>query len=254
MQELGSVKNVVFIDDTFNVPFPRFKDICRLMIRKKYPFNWFSYFRCSNSDEEAISLMAESGCRGVFLGIESGSPSILTNMNKAATIEKYATGIEMLRRYGIMTFGSFILGFPGETEETVDETIEFLRATQPDYYRAQLWYCEAGTPIEHQRDKFQINGEGFVWSHATMDSLEAMDHIDRLFLSVQESVWLPQWSFDFWIIPYFLGRGVSLETFRDLLAQAHQMLRLEIASVAPHQKAGMQRECLQRMIQTATNC
>ena len=251
IQELGSIRNVVFIDDTFNVPFPRFKEICRLMIKKQYPFNWFSYFRCSNSDEEAISLMAESGCRGVFLGIESGSPSILTNMNKAATIEKYATGIEMLRRYGIMTFGSFILGFPGETEETVDETIEFIRTTRPDYYRAQLWYCEAGTPIEQQRDKFQINGEGFVWSHATMDSLEAMDHIDRLFLSVKESVWLPQWSFDFWIIPYLLGRGISLETFKELMAQAHQMLRLEIASVAPHQRASLQRESLHHMIQTA---
>src|SRR5205085_12605414 len=132
--------------------------------------------------------------------------------------------------------------------ETVDETIEFLRATQPDYYRAQLWYCEAGTPIEHQRDKFQINGEGFVWSHMTMDSLEAMDHIDRLFLSVRESAWLPQWSFDFWIIPYLLGRGLSLESFRKLMAHAHQMLRLEIASVALHQKAGMQRECRQHMI------
>ena len=87
-----------------------------------------------------------------------------------------------------------------------------------------------------------------------MDSLEAMDHIDRLFLSVQESVWLSQWSFDFWIIPYLLGKGISLETFRGLMAQAHQMLRLEIASVAPHERAGMQRKCLQRMIETARNC
>src|SRR5690349_3066480 len=253
MYELGGVQNVVFIDDTFNVPFPRFKEICRLMIRKNYQFNWFSYFRCSNSDEEAIDLMAQSGCKGVFLGIESGSPTILTNMNKAATIEKYATGIELLRRYGILTFGSFIIGFPGETDETVDETIDFLRATQPDFYRTQLWYCEAGTPIEHQREKFQINGEGFVWNHATMDSLEAMDHIDRLFLSVPESVWLPQWSFDFWIIPYLLGRGLSMETFRDLMAQAHQMLRLEIASVPPHQRASMQREFLGQMIQTVRN-
>src|SRR4030095_5903257 len=45
MRELGYVKTVVFIDDTFNVPFPRFKDICRMMIKRKYDFNWFSYFR-----------------------------------------------------------------------------------------------------------------------------------------------------------------------------------------------------------------
>jgi p-methyltransferase len=247
MAELGYVKNLVFIDDTFNVPFPRFKDICRMMIRKNYQFNWFSYFRCSNSDEEAVELMAESGCKGVFLGIESGSPTILKNMNKAATIEKYAQGIEWLRRHGILTFGSFIIGFPGETDETVQETIDFITSTKPDYYRAQLWYCEHGTPIENQRDTYGIQGEGFVWSHNTMDSLEAMDHIDRIFLSVNDSVWLPQWSFDFWTIPYLLGRGIDLGRFKELMSWAHKMLALEIASVPGGQKSTLQQEYLSNM-------
>ncbi len=249
--ELGEVRNMVFIDDTFNVPFPRFKEICRLMIRNKYPFNWFSYFRCSNSDEEAIALMAESGCKGVFLGIESGSPTILKNMNKSATIEKYAKGIEWLRQYGIMTFGSFIVGFPGETEETVQETIDFIRETKPDYYRTQMWYCEPGTPIQNQRSDYDINGQGFVWNHRTMDSLEAMDHIDRMFLTIKESLWLPQWSFDFWTIPYLIGKGISLDLFRELMQSAHQMLTLEIASVPEHQKHLMQQEYLQQMVTAA---
>lgn len=244
MKELGGVQNVVFIDDTFNVPFPRFKDICRLMIRKNYQFNWFSYFRCSNSDEEAIELMARSGCKGVFLGIESGSPTILTNMNKSATVEKYAKGIEMLRRYGIMTFGSFIIGFPGETDETVEETINFIRTTKPDYYRAQMWYCEPGTPIQNERVQYEIEGEGFVWSHATMDSLAAMDHIDRMFLTIDESLWLPQWSFDFWIVPYLLGKGISLPQFADFMTQSHKLLSLEIASVPEQEKQRMQQEYL----------
>jgi len=253
MHELGGVQNVVFIDDTFNVPFPRFKEICRLLIRKNYQFNWFSYFRCSNSDEEAIELMARSGCKGVFLGIESGSPAILNNMNKAATIEKYATGIELLRRYGIMTFGSFIIGFPGETDETVEETIDFIRATKPDYYRAQMWYCEPGTPIENQRLKYDIKGEGFVWSHATMDSLAAMDHIDRMFLTIEESLWLPQWSFDFWIVPYLLGKGISLPQFRDFMTQSHKLLSLEIASVPEHEKKRMQQEYVHNIGALAKN-
>jgi p-methyltransferase len=251
MRDLGYVKNVVFIDDTFNVPLPRFKDICRLMIEKKYGFNWFSYFRCSNSDEEAIELLAESGCKGVFLGIESGSPTILQNMNKAATIEKYARGMEMLHRYGIVTFASLICGFPGETDATVAETVNFIRESKPTYYRAQLWYCEAGTPIERQREKYQIKGEGFVWSHATMDSLEAMDHIDKAFLTIKESTWLPQWSFDFWAIPYLLGKGVSLEQLRVLMAEAHQLLALEIASVPRERKAGLQQAHLQEMVRAA---
>jgi p-methyltransferase len=248
MRDLGYVKNVVFIDDTFNVPLTRFKDICRLMIKKNYKFNWFSYFRCSNSDEEAIELMAESGCRGVFLGVESGSPRILTNMNKAATVEKYVKGIEMLRQHNIITFASLIFGFPGETAETVGETINFITSTKPDYYRIQLWYCEPGTPIAFQKEKYGIQGEGFVWSHDTMDSLEAMDHIERAFLTIKESIWLPQWSFDFWTIPYLLGKGVSQSQFKELMASAQKLLSLEIAAVAGSEKKSLQRAYIQGLI------
>jgi radical SAM PhpK family P-methyltransferase len=248
MRDIGGVKNVVFIDDTFNVPLPRFKDICRLMIRKNYNFNWFSYFRCSNSDGEAVELMARSGCKGVFLGIESGSPAILKNMNKHAATEQYRQGIGLLRQHGIMTFGSFITGFPGETAETVQETIDFIRETKVDFYRSQIWYCEPGTPIYDQKEKFGIDGEGFNWEHATMDSLEAMDHIDRMFLTIEESSWLPQWSFDFWIIPYVLGKGLPLDRFKSLVASSNRMLKLEIASMAPHEKATLQKQEMSKMV------
>lgn len=249
MKRLGYVKNVVFIDDTFNVPLPRFKEICRLMIEKDYQFNWFSYFRCSNSDEEAIELLAKSGCKGVFLGIESGSPEILKNMNKAATPEKYERGMELLHQYGVLTFASFIQGFPGETEETFKESVDFIKATRPDYYRTQLWYCEPGTPVDRQREKYRIEGEGFVWSHATMDSMEAMDHIDRAFLEIKESTWLPQWSFDFWTIPYLLGRGYSLEKFKELMTLSHRLLALEIAYVPEREKKSKQQEYLNKMVE-----
>ena len=249
IRKLGQARNVVFIDDTFNVPLPRFKDLCRLMIEKEYDFKWFSYFRCSNSDEEAIRLMAESGCKGVFLGIESGSPTILKNMNKAATPEKYVDGIRLLHQHDILTFGSFIVGFPGETEATVNETISFIRETKPTYYRAQSWYCEPGTPIDRQRDKYDIKGDGFVWSHATMESLDAMDHIDRLFLQVNESLWLPQWSFDFWIIPYLLGEGISLEQFKDFMSIANRLLVLGIAYVPEPQKSLMQEQYFKKLVE-----
>ncbi len=195
--------------------------------------------------------MGQSGCKGVFLGIESGSPTILKNMNKAATIEKYAQGIGWLRQYGITTFGSFIIGFPGETEETVRETIDFIKTNKPDYYRAQLWYCEPGTPIQHQREKYDIRGEGFVWNHRTMDSQEAMDHIEKLFLGIEESVWLPQWSFDFWTIPYLLGRGISREQFKELMGYASRLLALEIASVPAARKRSLQKEYLKKMVDLA---
>lgn len=253
LRDMGTVSNVVFIDDTFNVPVRRFKEICNLMIEKRYPFSWFSYLRCSNADDEAIELAAESGCKGVFLGIESGSPAILKEMNKSATVEKYARGIERLREHGILTFGSFIVGFPGETAATVDETIDFVKTHRPDFFRAQMWYCEAGTPIEQRRDEIDLEGDGFRWSHHTMDSLEAMDHIDRMFLSVDpgESAWLPQWSFDFWIIPYLLGKGMTADQFRGFMRPMHRLLALEIASVPEASKRARQEEHLRAAVEGA---
>lgn len=247
MRELGNVKNVVFIDDTFNVPLPRFKDICRLMIEQQYGFDWFSYFRCSNSDDEAIELMARAGCKGVFLGIESGSPTILANMNKAVTLDKYRRGVELLHAHGILTFGSFIIGFPGETDQTVQETIDFIREMRFDYYRAQLWYCEPGTPIHGKRAEHELEGEGYSWRHRTMDSTYASACVDRLFAAVDESTWLPQWSFDFWVIPYVLGRGVSLPQFRALMKLGHELLRLGLGDQPAHRKLVAQHALLRRM-------
>jgi p-methyltransferase len=84
-----------------------------------------------------------------------------------------------------------------------------------------------------------------------MDSMGAMDHIDRMFLAINESVWLPQWSFDFWIIPYLMGKGISRDRFREFMTVAHKLLTLEIASVPPQQKKMLQQEHLQSLVRTA---
>lgn len=242
IERLGTIKNVVFIDDTFNVPLPRFKALCRMMIDRGYPMRWFSYLRCSNVDRETVELMAKSGCLGVFLGIESGSDAILKNMNKAATADKYAWGIQMLREHGIMTFASFIVGFPGETSDTVDATYEFVEQNRPDYFRAQLWYCEPGTPIMDARDTFGIAGQGFTWRHNTMCSEEAIDHVEHLFRRVSGSVWLPQWSFDFWIIPYLVGRGLTLAQFREFMTAANGLLACDLAETGGRETVAARRQ------------
>ena len=86
-----------------------------------------------------------------------------------------------------------------------------------------------------------------------MDSLEAMDHIDRMFLTVKESTWLPQWSFDFWIIPYLIGKGISLGQFKEFMRDAHNLLTLEIASVPEEQKRSRQQKYLEHMVTGARN-
>jgi len=217
LDKIGTVKDVHFIDDTFNIPSQRFKEILRMMIKNKFRFNWHSYFRCQYADREIVELMSRSGCKGVFLGIESGNNQVLKNMNKASDTDKYLKGIELLKEYGIVTFGSFIIGFPGETNETVRDTIDFIEISGLDFFRAQLWYCEPITPIWKQKEVYNIQGESFEWSHATMDSKTACDHVDNIFLTVKNSTWIPQYNFDFDMFWHLYHRGMSIEQIRQLV-------------------------------------
>jgi len=217
LDSLKTVKSIHFIDDTFNVPVKRFKEILRMMIKNRNSFRWHSYFRCQYADKEMVELMKESGCEGVYLGLESGSNQILTNMKKAVTVEEYVRGIELLNRYGIVTHGNFILGFPGETQQTVEKTIHFIESSGIDFFRVQMWYCQHYTPIWRQRKTYNINGESFAWSHATMESKTACDLIDQLFLTIKNPTWMPQYNFDvvnFWHMIY---RGIDLKQVKDFL-------------------------------------
>jgi radical SAM PhpK family P-methyltransferase len=217
LDALETVKSVHFIDDTFNVPVERFKNLLQMMIENKFAFKWHSYFRCQFADREMVELMKMSGCEGVFLGIESGSDRILKNMNKAADIQKYLKGIQLLKEYGIVTYGNFIIGFPGETEETVQETIRFIETSGLDFFRAQLWYCEPITPIWKLRDRYRIQGESFQWSHATMDADKACDLVEKVFLTVKESTWVPQYNFDFDNIWHLTHRGMAMTQLDQFL-------------------------------------
>jgi radical SAM superfamily enzyme YgiQ (UPF0313 family) len=91
--------------------------------------------------------MGKAGCEGVFLGVESGSDQMLERMNKTARRADYMKSIPLLRQAGISTYASLIVGFPGETLETVQETMSFVEEARPDFFRAQLWYCDPLTPI-----------------------------------------------------------------------------------------------------------
>lgn len=228
------IRSIFFIDDTFNVPVQRFKEILRLLIRKGYSFGWHSYLRCQYIDREMVKLMKDSGCEGVFLGIESGSDRVLKNMNKGSGVEKYHQGIALLNQYGIVTFGSFILGFPGETRETAAATKAFIRDSGLDFYRAQLWYCEPITPVWNDRKKYKIEGESFEWHHAKMDSPTACDLIEEIFLDIKTPVWIPQYNFDFDGLWHLVHRGMSMEQVKKFLNAFHKGVKEKLSN--PKQK------------------
>jgi p-methyltransferase len=219
----------VFIDDTFNVPADRFKEILRMIIRNKFTFRWYSYLRCNIMDEELCDLMARSNCGGVFLGIESGDPDVLKIMKKVATPEQYLRGMKFLNASGIMTFASLIIGFPGETEKTVDNTIQLLQDAKPTFFRGEIWYNNPRAPIyAKSKDQHGISGMGYKWRHNTMDWEQGCEMVLKLFGSVTDSTWLPMYDFDFWILPYLEGKGIGLDQIKRFVGACDDLLSMEI--------------------------
>ena len=220
----AGVKNLIFIDDTLNVPLPRFKKVLKMMIDSQFGFDWFSYFRCASADNETFDLMQESGCKGVFLGLESGDQSILDNMNKQVKIDQYRNGMRKLNERDIITFASFVVGFPGETEKTIQNTINFIEETRPTYYKAQIYFHANDVPINKEAHKYGLISSGYSWRHNTMDWKKACDMVELMYKTIEGSIVFPLYMFDFWAIPYLLGKGVNPEHLKEFLTLTQPIL------------------------------
>jgi radical SAM superfamily enzyme YgiQ (UPF0313 family) len=114
-----------FVDNTFNLPASYAKEMCRLIIDCGIHIDWLCIFYPGLVDEDLIKLMAEAGCRGVGMGFESGCARILKNMNKRFTPEEVRKTSLMLAKHGIPQMGFLMLGGPGETRESVLESLAF---------------------------------------------------------------------------------------------------------------------------------
>jgi p-methyltransferase len=223
---------LLIVDDTFNVPLPRFKNICRMMIRNRFRFRWVGFFRCSNSDDETFDLMRESGCLGVYLGIESGDPTILQNMRKFADTRRYLEGIRKLHERGIVTLASMIVGFPGESAASVQASIDFLNDAAPTFYNVQVYFHDPKAPIEAKRDAYAIRGSGYSWSHATADWRQAVCWKEEMIRGVAASIQLPLYGFSIWSLPYLVQHGLDVDRIAQFCRFANRISHAELAGSA----------------------
>jgi p-methyltransferase len=168
-------------------------------------------------DFEAVKLAADSGCVGALLGIESGDQEVLQNMNKFASPEKYRRAIRWLEDAGIMTWALFFIGFPGDGEASVANTISLISDTAPSFYSTQMWFYDRTTPIHKRAQEFDLQGAGYTWKHKSMTWEGACDNVDRMLREVKSSLYVPQNGFSFETIFYLLGRGFSFSFVKDFL-------------------------------------
>ena len=187
INNLGFVRHVRFTDDNFTARSDRMKAVLRMMIHEKFSFTWSSFARASALTPELVKLMKQSGCEFVDLGLESGSQIILDNMDKRLSCRQSFEAIRLLNDHGIISRGSFIIGYPGETRDTFLESVDFINKSGLPYYQPYLFYYTANTLVHEERKALNLRGLGLSWAHETMDSVEASHLLKQMIELIPES-------------------------------------------------------------------
>jgi len=147
------IKNFIFLSDTFNFDKEFVLKLCSLIINKKLDIKWACNSKVDRLDEKLAQEMKKSGCWLISLGVESGSNTVLKNINKNVTIEQSQKAIKIAKEAGIKTLCYFVFGLPGENVDTIRETIDFIKKGQFDYAHFYTATPFPGTDFYEQAKK-----------------------------------------------------------------------------------------------------
>lgn len=202
-KELG-VEVVSCFDSLFTVPRARIRELTDELVRRRLKIRWICYARGDDLvTDDLLPRMRDAGLIQVHIGAESGSQLILDNMNKRQTVEKNAEALVRCRALGVSSIVTLILGYPGETRATTEETYRLLERARPDFYLLALLNTRMeGVPLlgAESRARFALEdwNDGRTnqpfFRHATMDAREAMEileEMDHRVRAARLSLWAP---------------------------------------------------------------
>jgi anaerobic magnesium-protoporphyrin IX monomethyl ester cyclase len=139
-----------FYDDAFTVNRQHTLEMCADIKARKLDVTWDCETRVDAVDKELLEKMHDAGCITIWFGVESGSEKILDQMHKKIKPEGVRAAFKMAQKAGMMTIASAVIGFPGETEETAWETINFINSLNPDDIGFYVATPYPGTPMYEQ--------------------------------------------------------------------------------------------------------
>ena len=149
-----AIKAFIFYDDTFTLNKKRLKILCDEF--KKLDI----YFRCNGDTRrdtlEDFQMLHDAGCKEVCFGIESGSQTVLDKINKRMTVAKNTAAIKNAQKAGLIAKAFLMIGNPGETRETVEETKQWIIDADPDQYSLFNFVPFPGCDIWKHPDKYDI--------------------------------------------------------------------------------------------------
>jgi anaerobic magnesium-protoporphyrin IX monomethyl ester cyclase len=242
VEELKAVSNrgvryVRFIDDNFRLGVPDLEGFCKRIIEEDIQIDWMTMIKINTLEKVDANLLRRSGCIDVALGLESTDPLVLRNMNKKANPATYRPVVQRLLKAGINCSCYFLLGFPGETDESAYRTRAFIKSIERlDLDGIFSWniYSFCLYPLSpiyepETREKYGLTGYLDDWIHDTMDSRRAGEHVREALLELDNSCPIyrgdnldiiqgltPQQRKSFFINRYRLGKkALTQEVARD---------------------------------------
>ncbi|MDY6833748.1 MAG: radical SAM protein [Chloroflexota bacterium] len=128
------IDSMFLLDEAINASEKRLGEVCKGFIDSKVDLPWISHARADRVNPDILNLMKEAGCIWLSVGIESGSKEMLEQMGKNVTPEQNKMAITLIKQAGIKITTSMMLGMPGETQNTVDQSIALLAETKPEAF------------------------------------------------------------------------------------------------------------------------
>jgi len=175
LKELG-INNIHMYADLFTANRDQVVELCKRMIDENINIRWTCNSRVDFVDNEMLELMSEAGCWLISWGIESGNEQILKHAKKGTNPEKVKRALQCAKNAGIKNWGYFIIGLPGETEETIRETIDFAKQLPLDIALFHIAAPYPGTPFFFEVVENGWFRPGTRWEQVDMDKGTVLDY------------------------------------------------------------------------------
>lgn len=193
--QLRGARYVWFADDNFRLGKRDLDQVCRSFVEQGLSLKWMSLLRAEALRDVDLDLLRRAGCIEVQMGVESADSQVLTAMNKQSDPEQNEAVIARLLKAGINCSCYFVVGYPGETADSVDRTIAFLKRLEavdgPGVLKWSLYpfLLAPGSPVyeEGQRALHELEGHLATWRHRSMDAKAARASVLRMFMALDRS-------------------------------------------------------------------
>jgi anaerobic magnesium-protoporphyrin IX monomethyl ester cyclase len=146
IQRYGA-REIRFFDDTFTINRKQVMKVCEMIIERGLRFPWTCLTRVNTVDKDLLRLMKEAGCWQVLYGLESGDPGMLKRLNKGSSVEQNVQAVRLALEVGLGVRGDFIIGTPGETMESLENTLAFTKRVGLDYAHFNKFVPYPGTEL-----------------------------------------------------------------------------------------------------------